>query len=220
VPIYIPGTKINIHGPVTFEDDSLKDIIGSQLTYRYFPIRQAELSADIEYIEIKEGQFDLGNGIKLTTTYLNHPILCLGYRFEFQGKVFCTAYDTEPFKNLFSTDPDDPSYDEVMAQEGEIVAREENQRVENFFAKSDLLVYDAQYTLEEYESSKTGWGHTSFEHAIDRSQKAEVNRLALFHHDPMRTDAELDKMTEKYCNSDNTSNTEVFFAREGTEITV
>ncbi|MEA3359173.1 MAG: MBL fold metallo-hydrolase [Thermodesulfobacteriota bacterium] len=220
VPIYIPNTKLKIYGPVTFEDDSLKDIIGGQLTYRYFPIRQAELSAEIEYIEIKEGQFDLGDGIKLTTTYLNHPILCLGYRFEFQDSVFCTAYDTEPFRNVFSTDPNDPSYDEIMAQEGEIVAEEENKRVDKFFAGSDLLVYDAQYTHEEYESSKTGWGHTSFEHAIDGAQSANVKRLALFHHDPMRTDAQLDELTTKYCNPHNTGNTEVFFAREGMEIEI
>ena len=220
VPIYIPNTKLKIYGPVTFEDDSLKDIIGGQLTYRYFPIRQAELSAEIEYIEIKEGQFDLGDGIKLTTTYLNHPILCLGYRFEFQDRVFCTAYDTEPFRNVFSTDPNDPSYDEIMAQEGEIVAEEENKRVEKFFAGSDLLVYDAQYTHEEYESSKTGWGHTSFELAIDGAQSANVKRLALFHHDPMRTDAQIDELTAKYCNPHNTGSTEVFFAHEGMEIEI
>jgi len=220
VPIYIPNTKIRIYGPVTFDDDSLKDIIGGQLTYRYFPIRQAELSAEIEYIEIKEGQFDLGDGIKLTTTYLNHPILCLGYRFQFQDKVFCTAYDTEPFRNVFSTDPEDPSYDEIMAQEGQTVAEEENRRVEQFFEGSDLLVYDAQYSHEEYELSKIGWGHTSFEHAITSSKRFAVKRLALFHHDPMRTDTQIDELTAKYCNPHATGNTDVFFAREGMEIEI
>jgi len=220
VPIYTPNTKIRIYGPVTFDDDSLKDIIGGQLTYRYFPIRQAELSAEIEYIEIKEGQFDLGDGIKLTTTYLNHPILCLGYRFQFQDKVFCTAYDTEPFRNVFSTDPEDPSYDEIMAQEGQTVAEEENHRVEQFFTGSDLLVYDAQYSYDEYESSKIGWGHTSFEHAIASSKRSAVKRLALFHHDPMRTDAQLDELTAKYCNPYTAGNTDVFFAREGMEIEI
>ena len=220
VPIYIPNTKLRIYGPVTFDDDSLKDIIGGQLTYRYFPIRQAELSAEIEYIEIKEGQFDLGDDITVTTTYLNHPILCLGYRFEFQDRVFCTAYDTEPFRNVFSTDPHDPSYDEIMAQEGQTVAEEENHRVERFFSGSDLLVYDAQYSHEEYESSKTGWGHTSFEHAITSSKRSAIKRLALFHHDPMRTDAQLDELTAKYCDPPTTGNTEVFFAREGMEIEI
>jgi phosphoribosyl 1,2-cyclic phosphodiesterase len=219
-PIYIPDTKLRVYGPVSFENETLKDIIGGQLTYRYFPVRHAELSATIEYIDSKEGQFDLGDGIKLTTTYLNHPVLCLGYRLEFQNKVFCAAYDTEPFKNLFCTDPNDPYYDEIMAQEGEKAARDENRRVEKFLEGSDLLVYDAQYTQEEYETAKIGWGHTSIEYSIELSKLSGVKRLALFHHDPMRTDAQLDELTAKYCNPGNTGNTEVFFAREGMEIEI
>jgi len=131
-PIYLPSTKLKVFGPVTHEDDTLANIVGGQMTYRYFPVRDAELAADIDYINLKEDRFDLGDGIILTTKYLNHPVLCLGYRFEYRGKVFCTAYDTEPFRNLFTTDPDDPSYDETMATEGEYVAQEQNELVEKF----------------------------------------------------------------------------------------
>jgi len=42
-PIYVPGTKIKIHGPVTYEEDSLEEIVGGQLAYRYFPVRRADL---------------------------------------------------------------------------------------------------------------------------------------------------------------------------------
>ncbi len=217
-PIYIPGTKLKIYGPVTYEDDTLKDVVGGQLTYRYFPVRQTELASEIKYIDLKEGRFDLGDGIVLKTKYLNHPLLCLGYRFEYRGKVLCTAYDTEPFQNVFCTDPDDPSYDEVMAREGEQVAREENQRVEEFFAGVDLLIHDAQYTQEEYESSKVGWGHSSCEHAIAAAKRSGVKRLALFHHEPVRTDAQIDELSKKYCNADYAGDTEVFFACEGVRI--
>lgn len=217
-PIYISGTQLKIYGPATYEDDNLEDIIGGQLTYRYFPVRQAELCSQIEYIDLKEGCFDLGDGIMLTTKYLNHPLLCLGYRFEYLGKVLCTAYDTEPFQNVFCTNPDDPSYDEAMAQEGEQVAMEQNQRIEQFFAGADLLIHDAQYTLEEYKSSRVGWGHTSFEDAIAAAKRSRVKRLALFHHDPVRTDVQIDELTQKYCNTDGTSNLKVFFAREGMQI--
>jgi phosphoribosyl 1,2-cyclic phosphodiesterase len=219
-PSYIPGTKLKIYGPVTHEDDTLEDVVGGQLTYRYFPVRQAELASEIEYVDLKEGRYELGDGIMLTTKYLNHPVLCLGYRFEYRGKVLCTAYDTEPFQNVFCTDPDDPSYDKTMADEGEQVAREENQRLEAFIAGADLLIYDAQYTQEEYEVSKVGWGHTSCEYAIAAAKRAGVRRLALFHHEPVRTDAQIDELTKKYCNPDYTGNTEVFFAREGMQIEI
>ena len=121
-PIYIPGTRMRIYGPVTCEEESLETVLGGQLSYRYFPVRQAELSAQIEYIDLKEGIFDLGEGIRVATKYLNHPLLCFGYRIECNGHVFCTAYDTEPFYNFFSTDPGDPDYDEALAQEGELAA--------------------------------------------------------------------------------------------------
>jgi len=196
----------------------LENVVGGQLAYRYFPVRQEELASEIEYFDLKEGRFDLGDGITLATKLLSHPVSCLAYRFEYGDKVFCTAYDTEPFRNLFCTDPDDPSYDEVMAHEGEQAAREENQRVDELIFGADLLISDAQYTPEEYAPSKVGWGHSSFEHAIAAAKRARVKRLALFHHEPVRTDAEMDELARKYCNPDYTGDTEVFFAREGMEI--
>ena len=132
--------------------------MGGQLAYRYFPIRHAELASEIKYVDLKEGRFDLGDGIMLTTKYLNHPLLCLGYRFEYAGKVFCTAYDTEPFQNLFTTDESDPSYDKDMAQEGKAVVDEQNKAIEDFFRGVDVLVHDSQYTQREYGESKVGWG--------------------------------------------------------------
>jgi phosphoribosyl 1,2-cyclic phosphodiesterase len=219
-PIYIPGTKLKIYGPVTYEDDTVKDVVGAQLTYRYFPVRQAELASEMEYIDLKEGQYDLGDGIILKAKYLNHPVLCFGYRFEYRGKVVCTAYDTEPFRNVFSTDPGDPSYDETMAHEGEQVAREENQRVEAFMAGADLLIHDSQYTQEEYEASKVGWGHSAFQYAIAAAKRSRVKRLALFHHEPVRTDSQIDELAEGYCSPDYTGDTEVFFAHEGMQIEI
>jgi phosphoribosyl 1,2-cyclic phosphodiesterase len=219
-PIYIPGTKIRIYGPVTYEDDTLENIVGGQLTFRYFPVRQAELASDIEYVDVKEGQLELGDGIITTTKYLNHPILCLGYRIEYRGKVLCTAYDTEPFQNVFCKDPDDPSFDETMAYEGELVAREENERLNAFFAGADLLIYDAQYTRKEYESSKAGWGHSSIEHAMAVADRAHVKRLALFHHEPVRTDEELDRIAADFFHPNHTGETQVFFAREGMQVEI
>ena len=192
--------------------------MGGQLTYRHFPVRQAELASETEFIDLKEGQLDLGDGMVVTTKYLNHPVLCLGYRFHYRGKVLCTAYDTEPFQNVFCTDPQDPGYDETMALEGEEVAREQNRQLEAFFEGSDLLIHDTQYTQAEYESSRVGWGHTPLEYAISAANRNGVKRMALFHHDPMRTDGQIDEMREIFCNGNGKGPTEVFFAVEGTEL--
>jgi phosphoribosyl 1,2-cyclic phosphodiesterase len=214
-PIYVPTVEVKIYGPVTFEDDPLEDVVGGQMKYRYFPINVGELSSNIEYIRLKEDPFiDLGEGLHLSTKLLNHPITSLGYRFEYNGKVVCTCYDTEPFRNLFVTDTEDPSYDEVMALEGEEVATEQNMVVEQFFSGADLLIHDAQYTEEEYVN-RVNWGHTSMEYAVAAANRAGVKKLALFHHDPDRTDEQLDELAKKYCEPGKSGDTEVFFAREG-----
>jgi phosphoribosyl 1,2-cyclic phosphodiesterase len=197
-PIFAPTTKLRIYSPISFEDeDSLKSIIGNQLSFRYWPVRLSELSADIEYIGLKQTFLDLGGGLTVTTKYLNHPLLCLGYRFEYRGKSIVTAYDTEPFCNIFPTDPRDPSYDEDAAREGELAAREENDNVLNFIRNADLLFYDTQYTAGEY-ADHLGWGHSTYEAAIDSAIKGEVKKLVCFHHDPGRNDAQLAALEAKY----------------------
>ncbi len=219
-PLYIPGTELRVFGPVDFvRNEKLEKIVGGQLEYKYFPINHVELRSSVEYIDSREGLLDLGyEEIKLTAKYLNHPILCFGYRFEYKDKIICTAFDTEPFQNLFFIPPDDPSYDEAKNEEGEEIASELNQLVSDFFAGADLLIHDAQYTEEEYSSSKVGWGHTSMEYAINSAKKAGVKKLALVHHEPLYSDKKLDELSKKLCNSKDLKGMEVFFVKEGMEI--
>ncbi|MDH4318709.1 MAG: MBL fold metallo-hydrolase [Desulfobulbaceae bacterium] len=221
IPAYIPGTKIKVFGPVTYEDEPLDEVVGGQMKYRYFPVNMGELAATIEYARLKETPLiDLGDGITLATKILNHPITALGYRFSFQGSVFCTAYDTEQFRNLFITDPTHPSYDEAMAMEGDMAAKEQNQAMADFFSGADLLVHDAQYTKEEYEKGKVGWGHSAIEDAIATGKAAKVKKLALFHHDPDRSDPLMDELAALYSTQGGATSPEIFFAREGMTVAI
>ena len=216
IPLFIPNTELKVFGPVTYEDETLDKIVGGMLSYRYWPVRLTELAARIEYFDLKEGSRDLGDGIWLTTKYLNHPILVLGYRFEYRGKVLCTAYDTEPFRNLFEVSPDDPGYDEEAVREGALAAEEENAKVIDFIRGADILIHDAQYTHKEYLAGKLGWGHSSFEHAVNVAHRAGVKKLVLFHHDPDRGDQELDTLERKIRRSiAGKTKLEVSIAREG-----
>jgi len=219
-PIHNPRTRLKIYGPVTCEEDPLEDVIGGQLSYRYFPLRQHELGASIEYIDLKEGNFDIGQGVSLITKYLNHPLLTLGYRIEYGNKAICTAYDTEPFYNVFCTDPSDPSYDEFLASEGDRAAKDENRRMEAFFKDADLLIHDGQYTQAEYDSGKRGWGHSPIEYVIAAARRANVKRLAICHHDPIRTDSQLDELSQLFCNQGIEGDKVIFFAREGQEMEI
>ena len=219
-PLYVQGTKLRIYGPATYDEDPLEKVIASQMSYHYFPVRLSEVAAEMVYHDLKEGHFDLGDGIEVTTRYLNHPLLCLGYRFEYRGWIVCTAYDTEPFRNLFAEASSSSGSDDRTANEGQIVADRENSRLEEFFTGADLLIYDAQYLQKEYESCRLGWGHTAVEYAIAAARRACVKRLILFHHDPGRTDAEIDALVSVYCRRDHSRGPEILFAREGMQIEI
>ncbi len=197
-PIFIPGSEIDVYGPVTHEQETIEQIIGLQLSYRYFPVRQTELAATIRYHELKEQSFELPDGMRVTTKFLNHPVLCLGYRFDYNGKSVTTVYDNEPFRNLFPVDPHDPDYDPALAEEGEEAAEEQNEQLREFYRGSDLLIHDSQYTLQEYLKNRIGWGHSPFEFAINSAHKAEVDSLVFFHHDPLRSDQELRDLLDGY----------------------
>ncbi len=214
-PIYFPAAQLKIHGPQTCEENSLKDVIGGQMSYRYFPVRQEELAAGIEYIDLKEGHYNLGDGITVSAKYMNHPLLALGYRIQFRDRIICTAFDTEPFYNVFWTDPADPAYDELLAAEGDLAAREENHRMEAFYHGADLLIHDGQYTRAEYDAGKKGWGHSPIEYAVETAQRAGVKQLAICHHDPLRTDLQIDKLSQEFCREQGSGGPEILFAREG-----
>jgi ribonuclease BN (tRNA processing enzyme) len=213
-PVFIPANTLRIRGPVSFEDDTLESIISAQLSYRYWPVRASELSARIQYEQLRETVLDLGGGLTVTTKYLNHSILCLGYRFEYRGQSIVTAYDHEPFRNLFPSDPAESGYDAEAAREGERAAAGENARTIDFFRNAGILIHDAQYTAAEYAEHR-GWGHSSYEQAIAAACEAEVQKLVFFHHDPNRGDSQLAAFEQRYRTSQGRAHPEILMAREG-----
>ena len=85
-----------------------------------------------------------------------------------------------------------------------------------FVNRADLLIHDAQYSAEEYPA-KVGWGHSTVEYVMKLGQYAEVKRVALTHHDPLRDDDAIDRMLASIRArlGENTSSLDVFAAVEG-----
>jgi ribonuclease BN (tRNA processing enzyme) len=92
--------------------------------------------------------------------------------------------------------------------------------MEEFFNGADLLIHDGQYTMAEYEGGKKGWGHSPIEYIVDAARRASVKRLAICHHDPLRSDSQIDALSETYCSRDFTGSMETFFAREGMQVEI
>jgi phosphoribosyl 1,2-cyclic phosphodiesterase len=211
-PLYIPGYSVSIYGPVHYEK-SLEQILDRQMEYTYFPVRVAELAAKISYHGLKEDTFKIG-GITVRTKYLNHPVLCLGYRFEHGGKSITYCTDHEPYFNLFGeTGVEDEEVKEVVA--------EQNRVFFDFIRGSDLLVLDTQYTETEYPN-RVGWGHGYTTHNMEIVSQCNIKRWALFHHDPDRSDAAQKKIEEALQEKGRAAklDTEIFAAKEGMIIEV
>lgn len=64
----------------------------------------------------------------------------------------------------------------------------------DFVEGADLLIHDAQYTSDDYQEVKHGFGHSTIEMAVEVANAAKVRELILFHHEPTYDDNQLDAM--------------------------
>jgi phosphoribosyl 1,2-cyclic phosphodiesterase/CheY-like chemotaxis protein len=179
-PFFVPGNKWDIYGPKGL-NQSLRDTLAGQMQHTYFPITPDEFGASIRYHDLLEGTFEIDD-IKVTTQYLNHPALTLGYRLEADGATVVYSCDHEPF-----------SRDVAEGHRGFFGL---DQQHANFIEGADLLIHDAQYTAAEYPS-KVGWGHSSIEFVVKLAQHTKAKHVVLTHHDPLRTDEALDGIVQK-----------------------
>src|SRR5947209_2158781 len=176
------------------------------MQYTYFPVPLDQCGAKIRYHDLVEGTFDIED-IKVSTRYLNHPALTLGYRLEADRVTVVYACDHEPHSRM------------LAIGQGEITGQD-LQHAE-FVSRADLLIHDAQFTAEEYPA-KIGWGHSTVEYVVELSEYAEVKRVALTHHDPLRDDDAIDRLLASIRARlrENASSLDVFAAVEGQVVEV
>ncbi len=177
-PLRVPGNEWHVYGPRGV-GSSLRETLAGQMQYTYFPVTLEELGASVHYHDLVEGCFEVED-VQVTTQYLHHPALTLGYRLETDGVVIVYAADHEPHSRSLAAGAQRPFHGE-------------DERHARFLAGADLLIHDAQYTASEYPS-KTGWGHSTVEYVVDLAVSAGVGHLALFHHDPLRDDEAVDQL--------------------------
>ncbi|TVO70520.1 MBL fold metallo-hydrolase [Sedimenticola selenatireducens] len=185
-PLFVPGNKVDFYGafdPVYMKD--LRTILAQQMEYCYFPIRENELKATLSYTSLKEGDTIQVGSATVTSILLNHPVLNFGYLIEADGKRFFFTGDNETPLNIYK--PEDEEYDEYQ----ELIIQRESHIID-FIRGVNCIVIDAQYTKEEYFANKVGWGHGYFESSINFAEKAEIPLVHITHHDPTRTDDQLD----------------------------
>ena len=194
-PIYQAEREINIYpGQTLFEepDQILKQMEGS-----LFPVPRSALRANISLIEIPKADntFVIGSA-KITRLAMNHPGSGSAYCINADGVKVAYITDNELY----------PPYKKVT----------DFIDFAKFAENADLLIHDAQYMLSDMPA-KNGWGHSVAEEAVKLAMASNAKKLALYSHDPERTDDDIDDVV-KHCNEYVTvaeSTLHVFASSEG-----
>ena len=208
VPLFIPNQEINFYG--TFDpvyDKSLKEILAGQMEYCYYPVRESELKANISYKSLQDRQTITIGGAKITPVMMNHPVLNFGYLIEADGQRIFFTGDHEPMRSIY--EPGDEEYEEF-----EQIIQLRNSVLEDVITEVDICITDSMYTAEEYPQ-KMGWGHGSYQSCIEMADRIDAGRIVLTHHEPTRTDAELDAIYQSITKQYGHLGPELFIAKEG-----
>jgi phosphoribosyl 1,2-cyclic phosphodiesterase len=162
-PLYSPTTEVTFHSGL--RPEGAREVLEGQMSSPYFPVNFELLAAKRAFVYSAPEGFYCEDAF-VRPFPLNHPQGATGYRIERDGAVIVHASDLEH---------GNAKLDKTLLE---------------YAQDADLLVYDAQYTPEEYLTKK-GWGHSTWLEATKLAAKAGVKRLLLFHHDPSHDDLTL-----------------------------
>jgi phosphoribosyl 1,2-cyclic phosphodiesterase len=193
-PLYVENNEFHFYSfrSKFLGRDSLKQVFEAQMALPYFPVDMSAMNAKRKFREVDGGEsFKVGTN-KITARWLNHPQGCLGFRIETPAGTVVYATDNEP---------GDPKLDESLLE---------------LAHGADIFINDAQFTPEQLETTKKGWGHSSWLEGVKAARHAEAKTLVLFHHDPDSTDRMVDSLLRQAREEFDS----VFAASEGMVITL
>ena len=210
IPNFIPGNVLRLHGgfdPVSGK--GIEQVMAVQLQYSYFPVREAEMKARIEYVTLMPDQpLQIGSAT-VTPCLLNHPVIDFGYRVECNGKSVFFTGDHEPPYNIY--EPGDEAYAEYQ-----VFVDEKESAICEAIRGVDVYIADSSYTDAEYPAKK-GWGHGTFSSSIASAHAAGAKVLYCTHHEPTRSDDALEEAFAQALrdNAHLTEGMDIRLAREG-----
>ncbi len=193
-PLYVENNEFHFYSfrSKYLGRDSLKQVFEAQMALPYFPVDMSAMNAKRKFREVDGGDtFKVGEN-KITARWLNHPQGCLGFRIETPAGTVAYATDNEP---------GDAKLDESLRE---------------LAAGADIFINDAQFTPEQLETTRKGWGHSTWQEGVKVARHAAAKTLVLFHHDPDSTDRMVDSILRQAREEFDS----VFAASEGMVITL
>jgi phosphoribosyl 1,2-cyclic phosphodiesterase len=193
--VHQAGTELDVYGPRQ-DDGSLRDAFARLVEPPYFPLPLDEILGDIRFHEVCHDELSIG-GADVTVRPVPHLGPTVGYRIRWGGVTVAYVSDHQAPPDLASVDP----------------------AVLELCDGVDLLIHEGQYTRREFEA-KAGWGHSTIDYAVRVAMESGARRLCVFHHDPWRSDDELDVLVAEAGAAAGGATREVTAAAEGTTLTV
>ncbi len=167
-PGHMPASVIRLWAGSLLPERTLKDVAPILMSDPFFPSSAGVFKAKLQFHDFHSGDVLRPHpGVTVRTAPLNHPGRATGYRLEYGKRAIAYITDTEHQPGLL-----DP-------------------HVLGLAERADLLIYDCNYTDEEF-ATRVGWGHSSWEEGVRIIEAAGAKRLAIFHHDPDHDDRFLD----------------------------
>jgi phosphoribosyl 1,2-cyclic phosphodiesterase len=188
-----PGARLDIYGPGE-SGTTTKQLFTDFVRPPYFPVSIDQLRGQYTLHDVLSDDFAVGSA-KIKVRPVPHVGLTVGYRIDWGGTSIAYVSDHQAPIGL------DTVADSVL----------------DLCDGVDLLIHDAQYVDADWEA-KSHWGHCTVDYALLVARQAGVKALALFHHDPTRTDNEVDALAAKARLAAAEYDIEVFAAAEGLTI--
>lgn len=212
-PSHVPSTTLNVFGSANY-NENLADELAQLLFTKSFPLDLGDIAANLNIFDMNETDClvldETGTNVRriesnddvvpkndevIVSCYKSyaHPQDgVMVYKIEYNGKSLVYASDKESYIGG-------------------------DKKLSLFARNCDLLIHDAQYTTEDYlnpYAPKQGYGHSTFDMALDAKKQAGAKQLIFYHFDPSYNDEKLHEIAQHYQkNSDS-----VFVAYEGFEI--
>lgn len=164
-PLYDAGSAVTLIG---FENDGVDWFPTEMFDGVHFPADVRALPASIAKAPSSLTSTVIGPECEVAFLRVNHPGGANAVRIRTDTGTFVHVPDNELV-------PESRSWVDLVS----------------FCAGAEVFSHDAQYTEEEY-GSKEGWGHSSWERVCRFAKEAAVGHVVLCHHDPDRSDDELD----------------------------
>ncbi len=197
-PFLRPGSNVALYAPTQLGDLTVADVFADTIKPPLFPIHFSMFPGMVDIHEIGDAEFAIGDDVRVITRLIPHVGHTVGYRVEWGGRSVVYMSDHQ-----MPTDGSHSAWPGVL----------------ELCDGADLLIHDAQYTLDEFEE-KRDWGHCTPEYAVWLAGKANVKRLALFHHDPAHDDDALDAILGPVIECAAKLGVDAFAARERMTVTI